>query len=287
MNNNSKFAFFGTDELSVKVLETLKDRGLLPSLIVTVPDQPKGRKLVLTPPPVKLWALENKIDFAQPESLNDPAFYSTLDTRHSTFFLVASYGKIIPQNILDLPTHGSLNIHPSLLPKYRGATPLESAILAGDDKTGVTIMKLDAEMDHGPIVAQTELDISDLPYYEKLRDELAEMGANLLADVLPKYLSGELVPTEQDHSQATFTKKIEKADGLIDLDGNPGLNYRKIRAFTPWPGAYFFIKKDDRDFRVLIKKARLENGEPIIESVIPEGKSEMDWDSFQRGYLKS
>jgi len=286
MNNDLKFAFFGTDELSVKVLDTLKERDFLPSLIVTVPDQPKGRKLVLTPPPAKLWAIENHIDFTQPASLKNFPDTCNLTPVTFDFAVVASYGKIIPQAVLDLPTHGTLNIHPSLLPKYRGATPLESAILSDDKKTGVTIMKLDAEMDHGPIVAQAELDISNLPYYEELRDKLAELGANLLSNVLPKYLSGELAPTEQDHSQATFTKKIEKTDGLIDLSGDSESNYRKIRAFTPWPGAYFFIKRENKDFRVLIKKARLDSGELVIETVVPEGKAEMDWDSFRRGYLK-
>ena len=123
-------------------------------------------------------------------------------------------------------------------------------------------------------------------YYEKLRDESAELGANLLADILPKYLSGELVPAEQDHAQATYTKKIEKTDGLIDLSGDPELNFRKIRAFTPWPGAYFFVKKNDKDLRVLIKKAHLDNNSLVIDSVVPEGKNEMDWESFQRGYLR-
>ncbi|MCX6713121.1 MAG: methionyl-tRNA formyltransferase [Candidatus Vogelbacteria bacterium] len=285
-NTKIKWLFFGTDEFSVKVLDTLKSRGFLPTLIVTVPDQPKGRKLVLTPPPAKLWALENHIDFLQPSSLKDPAFDLQLRTYNLQLFMVASYGKIISQAILDLPAHGTLNIHPSLLPKYRGATPLESAILSGDDKTGVSIIKLDAEMDHGPILSQTEISFEDKPFYNELRDKTAEAGANLLADILPKYLSGELIPAEQDHSLATYTKKIEKTDGLIDLTANPELNYRKIRAFTPWPGAYFFIKKDERDLRVVIKKAHLDNGELIIDSVVPEGKNEMDWASFQRGYLK-
>jgi methionyl-tRNA formyltransferase len=283
------WVFFGTDEFSVKVLDTLCQRGLVPSLVVTVPDQPRGRKLVLSAPPAKDWAEQHRVPVVQPANLKDPEFAQSykLQTESFDFALVASYGKIIPQNILDLPKHGTLNIHPSLLPKYRGATPLESVLLSGDEETGVTIIKLDAEMDHGPIVAQAPFGLRESKkYYEELRDELAELGANLLADNLEAYLAGTLSIKGQDHSQATFTKKISKEDGLIDLVADPELNFRKIRALTPWPGVYFYINKDGRKIRVVIKKAHLENSALMIERVVPEGKSEMDWASFQRGYLK-
>jgi len=294
-NNDSKpkWCFFGTDEFSVKVLATLAARGFVPSLIITVPDRPQGRKMILTPPLIKTWAAENKISCVQPTTLkqvladNSPnPVYQDLSANYD-FFLVASYGKIIPQAILDLPKYGTLNIHPSLLPKYRGATPLESVILAGEDKTGVTIIKLDAEMDHGPILAQEEIDLATWqPYYEELRDKLAELGANLLADNLSAYLSGTLKPEEQDHYLASFTKKITKENGLIDLNDQPEMIYRKIRALTPWPGVYFFIKRDNKDFRVIITKAHLDNGELIIDRVIPEGKKEISWEEFKQGYLK-
>ena len=161
--NKATFAFFGTDEFSVVVLNTLKNLGFVPSFIITTPDQPKGRKMILTPPPVKVWAEENKIKIIQPTSLKniDEQSRHALDGLNDQglplIFLVASYGKIIPKNILDIPTHGTLNIHPSLLPKYRGASPLETAILSGDTETGVTIIKLDEEMDHGPILIQESL----------------------------------------------------------------------------------------------------------------------------------
>jgi methionyl-tRNA formyltransferase len=295
--NPTGWVFFGTDEFSVKVLETLRERGYLPALVVTVPDQPKGRKLVLTPPPAKLWAEQNNIPVTQPTSLKDldsnssPARTESARSggfviRNSSFSLVASYGKIIPQAILDLPKVGTLNIHPSLLPKYRGATPLESAILAGDEITGVTIIVLDAQMDHGPILAQKEISLTNWkPFYEELRDKLAEDGANLLLEYLPSWLEGKIKPGEQDHPSATFTIKITKEDGLINFDDQPEINFRKIRALTPWPGAYFFIKKDDHDLRVIIKTAHLANGELILDRVLPEGKKEMDWESFKKGYL--
>ena len=284
--NGPSWVFFGTDEFSVIVLETLKTRGFLPALVLTTPDKPQGRHLTLTPPPVKLWAIKNDIKFIQPPSFKDSSAIDKLKALSCQLFVVASYGKIIPQSVLDLPEHGTLNIHPSLLPKFRGATPLQSAILAGEEKTGVSIMKLDALMDHGSLLGQIVISLTDWqPYYQELHDRSATEGANLLADLLPAYLAGKLIPVEQDHSMATYTQKIEKADGQLDLTGDPEINYRKVRAFTPWPGVFFFIKKDNRELRVSIKKARLENGQLIIEKVVPEGKKEMDWASFQRGYL--
>jgi methionyl-tRNA formyltransferase len=270
------FVFFGTDEFSVKALEILKQRGLVPTLVVTVPDKPKGRKMVLTPPMAKVWAKENNIPIAQPDKLKDFVLPDDFD-----FGVVASYGKIIPDHILNAPKQDFLNIHPSLLPKYRGATPLESAILSDDIETGVTIMQVDMEMDHGPIVAQTTIPLAE-KWYGDLRDESAEMGANLLVDILPDYLSGKISPAEQNHDKATVTKKITKADGLIDLSADPILNFRKIRAFTPWPGSYFFHEKDDKKIRVVIKKAHLENNVLILDSIIPEGKNEMSWTDFNR-----
>jgi len=271
-----KYVFFGTDEFSVKVLEILKKRGLAPALVVTVPDQPKGRKMAITPPLTKTWAQTNNVECVQPDKLKDFSLADDFD-----FGVVASYGKIIPQHILDTPKKGFLNIHPSLLPKYRGATPLESAILSDDTKTGVTIMQVDAQMDHGPIVAQTTIPLSE-KWYEELRDETAEIGANLLVDILSDYLSDKINPIEQNHNQATETKKITKTDGLIDLSANPILNFKKIRAFTPWPGAHFFSKKNERDIRVVIKKAHLENSGLVLDRVIPEGKNEMNWSDFNK-----
>ena len=150
------FAFFGTDEFSVIILEELKNAGLLPARIVTATDKKMGRGMRLTPPPVKLWAQKNNISFLQPEKLDD-GFFFELSTCNLQLFIVASYGKIIPKKILDIPTHSSLNVHPSLLPLYRGPSPLETQILDGAGETGVTIMKMDEEMDHGPILAQREL----------------------------------------------------------------------------------------------------------------------------------
>ena len=160
-NKNKKldFVFFGTPDIAVDTLEALKQNGLIPSLIVTAPDRPQGRKMLLTPPPVKIWAEKNKIQFLQPEALNRDSLYSLLTTNYSLFIVVA-YGKIFPEWLINLPKYDTLNVHYSLLPKYRGAAPVQVAILTGDTKTGVTIQKMVYELDAGPIIAQKKVKIS-------------------------------------------------------------------------------------------------------------------------------
>ncbi len=273
MPNNNKFAFFGTDAFAVKVLNTLKKRDLTPSLLIAPPDRPVGRKQIMTAPPTKIWATIHNIEVIQPEKLQP--IPTELTAVPFEFFLTASYGKIIPQAILDLPRLGALNIHPSLLPEYRGASPLEYTILNGDKKTGVAVMLMDAEMDQGPILKISEYEIpkpNEITYPE-LRDQLAELGANTLADILPDFLAGNIKPAEQDHAAATYTKLIKKNDGEINPFGDQETAWRKYRAFIDWPGVYFF--KDNK--RIVIKKARFDNGQFLIERVVPEGKTETDW----------
>jgi len=275
-----KFVFLGTDEFSVKVLETLKEKGLTPSLIISTPDKPKGRKLLLSPTPTKIWAEENKVDCIQPAKLKE---LETLPNEPYDFGLVASYGKIIPQALLDRPQKGTLNIHPSLLPKYRGPSPLQEAILNGDPETGVTVMLVDAEMDHGPILGEEKITLADQYDYEKLRGTLAVLGAELVAKVLPNWLEGKLTPQEQDHSAATYTRKFTKEDGGLKAEDADLTKYRKILAFRHWPGAYFFHEHGDKKIRVSVKSAHLEEGKLIFDRVIPEGRKEMDWQSFLNG----
>lgn len=263
------FCFFGTDDFAVQILEGLKAAGVKPLFVVATPDKPQGRHLTLTPPPVKVWAEVNKITCLQPDKLKD------FILPECEVAIVASYGKILPPSLLTQPKQGFVNIHPSLLPKYRGATPLQSAILSTDTETGVTLMEVDAEMDHGNIIAEESLPLTEQTFLE-LREQTAKIGVELILNYLPKWLSGELKSVPQDHSKATFTKKIEKQDGELKDDDSPETNWRKIRAYTPWPGAFFF--QDGK--RVIIKKARLENGELIIERVVPEGKNEMDYSTF-------
>jgi methionyl-tRNA formyltransferase len=285
----NNFIFFGTSHFSVLILEELKAAGFLPSLVVTVPDKPKGRKLILTPPDVKIWSEQNNISYIQPESLRQEKNLDIVEKIKSysssgfDFAVVASYGKIIPQNILDIPQHGMLNVHPSLLPKLRGASPLQSAILS-ENETGVTIMHLDAEMDHGPIVAQRKINVANWPPYESdLENLLGSAGGKLLAEKLPDWLAGKINETEQDHKLATFCKKIEKEDGFLNLDEDAETNLRKIRAYHIWPGAYFFTEHAGKQIRIIVRRAKIEDGKLIIERVVPEGKKEMNYADFLKG----
>ncbi len=273
----TNFAFFGTDQFATTILEELFSLGIIPALIVTTPDKPQGRKMTLTPPPVKIWANKNNIKIIQPISLE--TIPPEISGGEFDVCLVASYGKILPQALLNIPRLGFINIHPSLLPKYRGATPLESAILSGDTETGVTLILMDAEMDHGPILAQEKLPLTDQDYLI-LRDQTASLGAQMFNQILSDFMVGKINPTAQDHTKATFTTKIKKVDGEINLDDDPIQNYRKIRAYADWPGTYFFIEKDGKKMRILIKKAHLENEQLIIDRVLPEGKKETDGRSF-------
>lgn len=283
---NKKTAFFGTSQFSVYVLESLKKNGFIPDIIITGEDKPKGRNLTITPPPVKIWAEKNKILFYQPKTLKDGVLLETLKKDSWDVFIVASYGKIIPKEIIDLPENKTLNIHPSLLPKLRGASPIQSSILT-EEKTGVTIMLLDEEMDHGPIVAQEEVFIQNWPpKAEELQKILAEKGAEILYQILPNWFSGKIKPIPQNHSEATYTKKIQKEDGLIDLEDYPQENYRKIQAYTPWPSAYFFLEHKGKKIRVIIKEAKLKDGKLEIIKILPEGKKEMSYKDFIKNIKK-
>jgi len=303
--NVPAFAFFGSSRFSVIVLEALERRGILPAIIVTTPDKPQGRKMTVTPTPVKVWALARKINVHDAAKL-DATFVSELKsdvngTPNVPFkipvFIVASYGKIIPQTVLDIPAKGTLNIHPSLLPQYRGASPLQTAILDDMKNTGVTIMNIDAEMDHGPIVIQKKVHIDEWPTYEEFETLMANAGAELLAEALPAWCEDMIEAVQQDHAKATFTKKIKKEDGLIDIsilksdfEKEQYLAFRKIQAYHEWPQAYFFIEHNGKQIRVKITAASWQkaeaaaHGQLVIEKVIPEGGKEILFEDFKRGY---
>lgn len=280
-----RIVFFGTPEFAVDILEGLTAADITPTLVVTSPDMPKGRKLILTPPDVKLWALEHDIELIQPNSLkDDPALDLILNTEWD-LFIVASYGKIIPKAILDIPKYGTLNVHPSMLPRFRGASPIRSAILEDQrDAVGVSIMLLDEEMDHGPLIAQASVTIDEWPPHALILEKLlAHEGGKLLAEVIPLWIRGEITPEEQDHDRATFCGKITKDMGEIDLKDDPYKNLLKIRAFEGWPGTYFFTKKNEKRTRVKIIDAELTPDNSLqINTVIPEGKNEMPYADFLR-----
>ncbi len=284
------FAFFGTPRLATIVLDALEARGFLPALVVTAPDKPRGRGLEPTPCPAKRWALERGIDVISPASLKDASLTEELANTPWDVFLVAAYGKLIPKAMLDIPRRGVLNVHPSLLPKFRGPSPITSAILEDAHPIGVTIMLLTEGMDEGPIVAQATVDIEEEAWPLKgqdLEDLLAAEGGTLLAEVLPPWLAGEIEPVPQDlpaggqgANLATYTKKFTDANALIDLAASPRQNFLKIRAFDTNPRAYFLSPKGKR---VIITEAEFVDGKLEILRVLPEGKKEMLYADFLRG----
>jgi methionyl-tRNA formyltransferase len=281
-----KIAFFGTPELAATVLRELQVAGTLPDLIITNPDAKVGRKQILTPPPAALFAKDNNIELFQPESLKDPALLQPITKTDWDLFIVVAYGKILPGWLLDIPKHGTINVHPSLLPKLRGASPIRSAILNDAKETGVTIMLLDELMDHGPILAQEITDLRDLEWPTDgivLDQIMAEQGGQLLAATLPRFLNGEITPKEQNHDEATFCTKITKDMAEISLNpkelpkGDAAREILcKIRAFAGWPETFFI--HDNKRFK--IKAAHIDNDTLVIDRIVPEGKNETDFSNY-------
>jgi|CXWK01.1.fsa_nt_gi methionyl-tRNA formyltransferase len=291
-----KWAFFGSSHFSVLVLNELESLGALPQLIVTTPDKPRGRGLKVEPGEVRAWAEARNIPVLAPASLRgetgETFVHDTSERGPWDTFLIASYGKIVPATVLNIPARGTLNIHPSLLPKLRGPSPIESAILS-ENETGVTIMQVDEQVDHGPIVATRPVAFSEWPpYFKDTESTLAREGAKLFAEVLPGWVAGEISAQEQNHSAATFTKKFEKDDLQINLSSSASAddsltlvekNLRKIRAFSENRGAFYFQKSGVKEIRVIVTRAHIENGKLIIKKVKPEGKNEMGYEDFLRG----
>jgi methionyl-tRNA formyltransferase len=269
-----KIGFFGTPDYAVMTLEALKEADFTISFIVTQPDRPQGRKMLVTAPPAKVWGETHGIPVLQPESLKDEKIVYDLKKYNCDVFIVIAYGKIIPESILNIPSHKSLNIHGSLLPKLRGSCPIETAILEDIKVTGATIIRMDKEMDHGPIVAMKEVIVTPWPpQADVLGEEIVKAGSELLVSILPKWIAGEIKEVEQDHSQATITKMIKKEDGLIDLSDDPYKNYLKIQAYHGWPSAFYF--KDGK--RIKITQASFNDGKLKIEKIIPEGEKETSY----------
>lgn len=279
-----KYCFLGTDNFSVTVLEALNQQGYLPSLIITVTDKPAGRKMKLTPPPVKTWSQNHNIPHYQTNKINREDILKEVPTINEVdLFLVASFGQILPEDFINLPQYGTLNIHPSLLPKYRGPTPIEACLLNNDQTTGVSIMLLDKKMDHGPIFKQKEININLNDTYTILEKKLAQLGAELFLETVRDIGSS---PKPQNHAEATFTKKFTKEDGEIKNNDTEQEKYNKFRAFHKNPGVFFFIKKNNQTLRVKIIEAELITGEFKPKKIIPAGGKEMKWEDFERNLPK-
>ncbi|MDP3993030.1 MAG: methionyl-tRNA formyltransferase [bacterium] len=275
--NWAKIVFFGSDQFSSIILEGLINAGLNVMAVVTETDKRAGRGDQLVAPLIKNLALENQVAVVQPETKEE--ITSILKQLQPDLVILASYGKILPAEALEVPTYGALNVHPSLLPKYRGATPLQSAILDGEKETGVTIMKMNAGVDTGEIVAQTKIGLSDTETFISLRDQLSQLGARLLASQLPMYLSGQ-TNLQFQGSDTTTTKKLTKEMGEIDWSEQAEIIDRKVRALNPWPGTFTFVG----DKRLKVLEANLKDGKLSLKTVQLEGKSLTSWPEFVRGY---
>ncbi|MDB5194444.1 MAG: methionyl-tRNA formyltransferase, methionyl-tRNA formyltransferase [Parcubacteria group bacterium] len=237
-----KFVFFGSDDVAAYILDPLREKGFVPNLIV--------------------------------DSARAPLDIDALKAIGADVFIVASFGKILPQDIIDMPKYGTLNIHPSLLPKLRGTSPIRTAIIQ-EDETGVTIIKMDEQMDHGPILATKKVSFETWPdKHSIVEKKLWSEGGRMLADILPDWIEGKVTTHPQSDSEATFTKLIKKSDADITNDP-PELAYRKVLAYEGWPRA----RRGD----LIITEAHVENGELILDKVIPPGKREMDYKDYLRG----
>src|SRR3989344_856240 len=313
MKDELKIIFMGTPEFARVILEKLIASEIYkPSLVITQPDKPIGRKQTLTPPPVKLMAERHNIAIEQAEKIKNAETIAKIKKENPDLIVVAAYGKIIPKEIIDIPRFGVLNVHASLLPLYRGASPIPAAILNGDKETGATIMLIDEELDHGPILSQARVSITPEDTTESLGQKMADAGVDLLLDTIQKWIDGAIKPQPQDHSRATHTKILIKQDGEIKAEYTAEHIERMARAYYPWPGIHLnyelrITNYESEKKRLKIIKTKImrcekqlpplsfsltskkelclhaTNGCLILETVQPEGKKPMSGYDFYLG----
>ncbi len=241
-----RIVFAGTPEFALAALTALLDAGHIPVAVYTQPDRPAGRGRRVSASPVKICAQQRGIPLLQPQTLRDDHAATVLEELQPDILIVAAYGLILPQNILDIPTHGCLNVHASVLPRWRGAAPIQAAILAGDSSTGVSLMKMTAGLDSGPVFSERSIRIASDETAGELHDRLATIGGELLIADLKGIISGELRPVEQDEASATYAGKIQKQDAEIDWALPAETLQRHIRAYNPVPGAFFYTNQSVR-----------------------------------------
>jgi len=245
-----KIVFWGTPDFAVESLKALLKSNHKVLAVITQPDKPKGRGKKIQPPPVKEEALKHNIPVIQPEKVkNNQELLNTLKKLNPDIFVVVAYGKILPEEIINLPKHKTINVHASLLPEYRGAAPIHRAIMEGKEKTGVCIMEITPQLDAGDIYACKEIEIKDSDDIVSLHDKLAKEGAKLLIDVLDKIEKGQIRKTPQDHEKATYAKPIQKSEGKIDWSKSVREIFNQIRALKVWPKAY--TKFRDKEIKIL------------------------------------
>lgn len=253
-----RLVYFGTPEFSALVLERLLQPDqktpihqlrdvqqpaqptIVVQAVVTRQDKPVGRKQIMTPSPVAQTAQKYNIPTLKPQKLDEEFIKNHLSLLDSDLFIVAAYGKIIPQSILDIPKYGALNIHPSLLPKYRGPSPIQSAILNGDKTTGITIIKMDKQMDHGPIIYTKNISLLNTDNFQTLSTKMFQQVSDVLPAIIKDFISGKLKPVEQDHDKASYCHIIKKESGYFDIDNPPQPEQldKMVRAYYPWPTAW-------------------------------------------------
>ncbi|MBT4277209.1 methionyl-tRNA formyltransferase [Candidatus Falkowbacteria bacterium] len=300
---NLKIIFIGTSNFAVPALQKLKENNFNIISVITQPDKPIGRKKILTPPPIKNKALEYNLPVLQPTQISE--FTERIKQLNPDLIVMVSYGQIIPKEIIDIPNYGTLNIHPSILPKYRGSSPIQSAILNQDKQTGVTVMLVDEKMDHGPILSTKRVKTYNRDY-STLHNELAELGAILLLKVISQHITGQLSAKEQNHKKTTFTKILERDDGKIDWSKKVEKIEAQIRAYRPWPGTWCYTdsSKKIKIIKATINETESKNknfgkiinspangkmivlckkGSLVIEELQLEGKNKITGEEFLRG----
>jgi len=273
---NTRIVFMGTPDFASAILESLCKEKYEIVACITQPDKPMGRHMKLTPPSAKITALSHGIPVFQPNSLRTEEFLLLLKSWEPDLIVTAAYGKILPATVLSVPEIGCLNVHASLLPKYRGAAPVQWALLSGDKETGITIMKMDAGMDTGDILTRRLYPVDPDIHTNQLMNELSAVGAELLLETLPGYLAGTIKPVPQDHRLATLSPPIRKEQGLIDWNQSAQTIHNQIRALSSWPGAYTFYEGER--FKIyqsmilidtaLLAAYRQDHGEPLPGTII-------------------
>lgn len=300
-----RILFMGTPEFALFSLRALVEAGMNVVGVVTQPDQPKGRGYVLTPPPVKIFAQEHGIPVYQPERLKNGAFDETLAKINPDLIVVTAYGKILPESLLNYPKYGCVNVHGSLLPEYRGAAPMQRAILEGKKETGITTMLMDAGLDTGKMLLQARVPIEENDNFETIHDKMGEAGAPLLVETIEKIVAGTITPVEQDGAKATYAAKIEKEDCKIDFSKSARGVHDQIRALSPVPLAFTRLP-DGKLLKVAASELTTEKFDPVpagtvvsisggaitvacgegairLLELIPEGKSRMSAAAFVNG----
>ncbi len=290
----------GSPQFAVPTLKALSEHYSVVA-VISQPDRPAGRGRERRPPVTKIFAVEAGIPVLQPERIRDDDSISQISELRPELLVVAAYGQILPQTLLDLPENGSLNVHASLLPRWRGAAPVQAAIRNGDKVSGVTIMQMDAGLDTGPTLRQRRVGLEAQETGGSLTERLSHIGAELLIETLPRYLSGEITPQPQDDALATHAPMLMKSDGALDPQATAEQLVRQIRAFDPWPGT--FIRWGERRLAIKRAHAASQNGAIsgevvliasypalatregllVLDTVQPSGKREMSGEAFIRG----